>query len=107
MIDPVTAMSLGIKPGAVDPLKSSATGAVQSMKAEGAVSFADTLANMGTSTIDGLSKAEALSMDALRGNATTREVADAVMKAEQSLQVAIAVRDKVVTAYLEISRMSI
>jgi flagellar hook-basal body complex protein FliE len=29
------------------------------------------------------------------------------MSAEQSLQTAIAVRDKVVSAYLEISRMSI
>jgi flagellar hook-basal body complex protein FliE len=41
------------------------------------------------------------------GNADTRQVVDAVMQAEQALQASIAVRDKIVTAYLEISRMSI
>ena len=35
------------------------------------------------------------------------QVVDAVMNAEQSLQTAIAIRDKVVTAYLEIARMPI
>jgi flagellar hook-basal body complex protein FliE len=34
-------------------------------------------------------------------------VADAVMSAEQSLQAAVAIRDKLVQAYLEISRMQI
>ena len=37
----------------------------------------------------------------------TREAVDAVMNAEQSLQAAIAIRDKVVSAYLEISRIQI
>jgi flagellar hook-basal body complex protein FliE len=36
-----------------------------------------------------------------------RSVVDAVMSAEQSLQAAVAIRDKIVTAYLEISRMAI
>jgi flagellar hook-basal body complex protein FliE len=38
---------------------------------------------------------------------STRDVVDAIMTAEQSLQTATAIRDKMVTAYLEIARMQI
>ena len=48
-----------------------------------------------------------MSLAALKGEADTREVVDAVMSAEQTLQTAIAIRDKIVTAYLEVSRMAI
>ncbi|HEX7075271.1 MAG TPA: flagellar hook-basal body complex protein FliE [Hyphomicrobiaceae bacterium] len=58
-------------------------------------------------TVAQLENAEKLSIQALRGDAEIREVVDAVMAAEQTLQAAIAIRDKIVTAYLEISRMSI
>ena len=47
-------------------------------------------------------------MKALQGgDVSTREVVDSVMSAERSLQAAIAIRDKIVTAYLEVSRMAI
>lgn len=58
-------------------------------------------------TVGAMHKAESVSLDALHGKAETREAVDAVMNAEQSLQAAIAIRDKIVTAYLEISRMAI
>ncbi|MDN2566602.1 flagellar hook-basal body complex protein FliE [Aquibium sp. A9E412] len=70
-------------------------------------SFETLLAQAVEGTVSGLERAETLSMRALQGEADTREVVDAVMSAEQSLQAAIAVRDKIVTAYLEISRMAI
>ena len=54
-----------------------------------------------------LQQAEQLSAKALQGDGDMRDVVDAVMSAEQSLQTAIAIRDKIVTAYLEISRMAI
>jgi flagellar hook-basal body complex protein FliE len=75
--------------------------------AGGATSFAEALGEAATRTIGSLDKAEAMSMQALQGEVQTREVVDAVMNAEQSLQAAIAIRDKIVTAYLEISRMAI
>ena len=53
------------------------------------------------------SNAEQVSVKALQGDADAREVVDAVMSAEQSLQAAVAIRDKIVSAYLEISRMAI
>jgi flagellar hook-basal body complex protein FliE len=54
-----------------------------------------------------LKTAEATSIAGMRGQASVQQVVDAVMSAEQTLQGAIAIRDKVVTAYLELSRMSI
>jgi len=59
------------------------------------------------STVNNLQQAEQLSVKALQGDGDMRAVVDAVMSAEQSLQAAVAIRDKIVTAYLEISRMAI
>jgi len=70
-------------------------------------SFADALQASVANTVGRLEQAETLSIAAIRGEAETREVVDAVMSAEQSLQAAIAIRDKVVQAYLEVSRMQI
>ncbi|WP_265519433.1 flagellar hook-basal body complex protein FliE [Nitratireductor luteus] len=69
--------------------------------------FAAMLSDLATSTVTRLESAEQLSVKALQGEADTRQVVDAVMSAEQSLQAAIAIRDKIVTAYLEVSRMAI
>ena len=46
-------------------------------------------------------------MDGMLGKATTREVVEAVMSADQTLQTAMAFRDKIVSAYLEIVKMPI
>ncbi|TDH38262.1 flagellar hook-basal body complex protein FliE [Pseudohoeflea suaedae] len=70
-------------------------------------SFSDVLQSLGTGVIDNLKGAEAQSFAAVKGEADTRQVVDALMSAEQSLQTAIAIRDKLVTAYLEVSRMQI
>jgi flagellar hook-basal body complex protein FliE len=70
-------------------------------------SFADVMGNMAAEMTSSLKQSEAASLQGIRGEANTREVVDAVMQAEQSLQTAIAIRDKVVSAYLEIARMPI
>lgn len=70
--------------------------------------LAQALSNAASSTITTLQNADQVSMKALQGgDVSTREVVDSVMSAERSLQTAIAIRDKIVTAYLEISRMAI
>jgi flagellar hook-basal body complex protein FliE len=56
------------------------------------------------STIKG---GEAAAISGIQGKASTQKVVEAIMSAEQSLQVAISVRDKVVQAYQEIGRMAI
>ncbi|OBQ77956.1 flagellar hook-basal body complex protein FliE [Mesorhizobium sp. WSM3873] len=70
-------------------------------------SFAEALSQAATKTVNTLQNAEQMSIQALKGDADTRQVADAVLSAQQALQTTIAIRDKVVSAYLEISRMSI
>ena len=55
----------------------------------------------------GLKVAEGQVFAAVRGEVATRDVVDALMTAEQSLQTAVAIRDKLVTSYLEIARMQI
>lgn len=70
-------------------------------------SFADALGDTALATIGKLQAAEQASFKGMQGGLETREVVDAVMSAEQSLQAAIAIRDKIVSSYLEISRMQI
>lgn len=69
--------------------------------------FGSVLANLITGTIDTVKASEATSAAGVRGQASVQQVVEAVMAAEQSLQSSLAVRDKIVQAYLEISRMQI
>lgn len=69
--------------------------------------FGTALATATQNAVGVLQKAEGVSLQALQGDVETREVVDAVMNAEQTLQAAIAIRDKIVSSYLEVSRMQI
>jgi flagellar hook-basal body complex protein FliE len=71
------------------------------------VDFAATLRDIASSTAQALGTAEQMSVAGLQGKASAREVVDAVMHAEQTLQTAIALRDKTVAAIQEITRMAI
>jgi len=71
-------------------------------------SLAQAISNAAGNTVGTLQRADQVSMTALQGgDVTAREVVDSVMSAERSLQTAIAIRDKIVTAYLEVTRMAI
>ena len=72
-----------------------------------ASTFAEALNQAATKTVNTLQHAEQASIQALKGDVDTRQVVDAVMGAQQALQTTIAIRDKIVSAYLEVSRMSI
>ncbi len=108
MIQPVT--RVGIAPaGATDlgatppvPVARDVTGA-----AHGDVDFASLVGQAVADLAHKLRGAEVTSIAGVRGEASLQEVVETVMSAEQSLQSAIAVRDKIVSAYLEISRMAI
>jgi flagellar hook-basal body complex protein FliE len=75
--------------------------------ADAGSSFVAMLTRAAGDAIGTLQQAEQVSVQALQGEADIRQVVDAVMSAEQSLQAAVAIRDKIVTAYLEVSRMAI
>jgi flagellar hook-basal body complex protein FliE len=70
-------------------------------------SFSSMLGEATGRVADNLQQAEQLSLKALQGEGDMRAIVDAVMSAEQSLQAAVAIRDKIVSAYLEVSRMAI
>jgi flagellar hook-basal body complex protein FliE len=72
-----------------------------------AVDFGAMLGQLAASAAGAVKTAETMSLAGVRGQASVQQVVEAVMAAEQTLQGAIAVRDKVVSAYLELSRMSI
>jgi flagellar hook-basal body complex protein FliE len=92
-----TDMGTGLFQGGAAPLAGTDIG----------TSFAEALSQAASKTVGTLQNAEQVSIQALKGDADTRQVVDAVMSAQQALQTTIAIRDKVVSAYLEISRMGI
>ncbi len=69
--------------------------------------FGAMMADIANSMVTDIRRGEQMSMQGLKGEASTQEVVEAVMSAERSLQTALAIRDKIVTAYLEVSRMTI
>jgi flagellar hook-basal body complex protein FliE len=79
------------------------TGALDGASAD----FTAMLGDLMTNAAATVKHAEAASIAGIKGQASVQQVVEAVMSAEQNLQGAIAVRDKVVSAYLELSRMQI
>jgi flagellar hook-basal body complex protein FliE len=74
---------------------------------EAGVDFGAVLSQLAADAASTIRNAEALSVAGIQGRAPVQQVVEAVMSAEQTLQGAIAIRDKVVGAYLELSRMQI
>lgn len=81
------------------------SGAVASSASSG--DFAAVLGQAMQGVAQSVQSAETVSMEAMKGQADIREVVDAVMAAERQMTAATAIRDKITTAYLEISRMAI
>ncbi|MGE4529556.1 MAG: flagellar hook-basal body complex protein FliE [Rhodospirillaceae bacterium] len=69
--------------------------------------FADMIKDNLTEAVDAGKKSEQMSLLALQGKADLREVVNAVANAETALQTVVAVRDRVLSAYQEILKMSI
>lgn len=98
--------------GAINPIALGGTSAAAATTpptatAASGSSFGSVLAQGLNNGIGNMRQAEQMAVDALQGKADMREVVDTVMSAEQSLQAAVAIRDKIVSAYLEVSRMAI
>lgn len=69
--------------------------------------FEKILNGLGANAFDALRTGESTAIAAIDGKATTQQAVMATMEAEKSLQAALAIRDKIVNAFLEISRMQI
>jgi flagellar hook-basal body complex protein FliE len=79
----------------------------QTAAATGGTGFGDMMAKLGTEAVGNVQHAEALSVDGMSGGADVQKVVQSVMSAQESLQTALAIRDKAVAAFQEVSRMSI
>lgn len=108
MIDPTQGMAgVGaVRPGG-DGLSTAAAHASKSAAGASASGLAEDFADLLQRSVDAVTRGEQVGYTGVVGGAPTHEVVQAVMEAERSLQTALAVRNKVVEAYLEISRMQI
>ena len=70
-------------------------------------SFGSMLASLGNQAVESIRASEATSVAALQGQASVQEVVMKTLAAEQSLQAAIAVRDKLVSALNNLTQMQI
>ncbi|PTM40686.1 flagellar hook-basal body complex protein FliE [Bosea sp. 124] len=69
--------------------------------------FGSVFAGVAQNFVDNLQQGEAQAVAGVQGKAAVQDVVQAVMSAEQSLQLAMAMRDKVVAAYQEFIHMAI
>jgi flagellar hook-basal body complex protein FliE len=70
-------------------------------------SFSDVLSSFATNASNTLRQGEAAAIAGVQGAMPVQQVVEQVMAAERTLQTVIGVRDKAVSAFLEISRMQI
>ena len=100
---PLITSAVGSLFGASGPTASTSTAAT------GAAgdSFSSLLASFSNDTMSAMSTGESMSIAGIQGKATTQSVVEAVMSAQEKLQTALAVRDKAVAAFQDVTRMSI
>ena len=96
-----------LPPIVVSPTQTNPLAATTGVANTAGSDFAKMLGDVAARSIDTMAKAETTSISALQGKASLQQVVDAVTGAEQTLQTALAVRDKAVAAWLDISRMTI
>lgn len=96
------ASSLPVAGANIAPGAGSVTGS-----SDAGVDFGTMLTQLASNAASVVRQAEATSIAGIQGTATVQQVVESVMAAEQTLQGAVAIRDKVVAAYLELSRMQI
>ena len=70
-------------------------------------SFEQALGQALGSAIDTLKTGEAVAIQGVEGAAAPMKVVEAVMDAQRSLQSVLAIRDKIVTAWQDVTRMAI
>ncbi|SDR61191.1 flagellar hook-basal body complex protein FliE [Rhizobiales bacterium GAS113] len=107
MISAISPIITGIVPAS--PLESVGPGpaAVSATPGAGTSNFGDMLAQVTHDAVSTLKAGEAAAISGIEGHASVQHVVEAVMSAQTTLQTAVAVRDKVISAYQDISRMAI
>ena len=91
----------------VDPFASPASPSATSPSAGSGTTFENALSQVFASATDALKQGESAAIQGIQGTMPATKVVDAVLGAQRSLQAALAVRDKAVAAFQELSRMNI
>ncbi len=65
------------------------------------------MADMANQTVSSLKTSEDMAIKGIQGQAPVQDVVQAVMTAQTSLQTAMAIRDKAISAYQDLTRMTI
>jgi flagellar hook-basal body complex protein FliE len=108
MIDAISSISSAISgPGAVTGTQFTEGLSQPRVSSVPGADFARVFADLSSDAISTMKNGEAMAISGIQGKASVQSVVQAVLSAEQTLQSALAVRDKVVAAYQEISRMAI
>ncbi len=92
---------------AVHGLTTAAPAATSAGSATAGADFGSVLAQASGDALKTMKSAEAASMAGLEGKASVSQVVDSVMSAQRTLQTTLAIRDKAVAAYQQISQMQI
>jgi flagellar hook-basal body complex protein FliE len=98
------APSLG---AAASSAATAATSAASTATATGGADFGSIMSQVSGDAVKKLKAAEATSVSGIEGKASTQDVVQSVMSAQESLQTALAIRDKAVSAFQDITKMSI
>jgi len=83
------------------------TGTAQAGHQAPGTDFGSVFANISQNFVENLQQGEAAAINGVQGKAAVQDVVQAVMSAEQSLTLAMAMRDKVVSAYQQFAQMPI
>ena len=100
-------MIAALLPLAANALQAVTTSAPPAAAATGGAGFGEVMAQASGEVLSSLKTAESTSMAGIEGKASVQQVVDSVMSAERTLQTGIAIRDKAVAAYQQISQMQI
>lgn len=83
------------------------TARVSAPQSTAGTDFTKVMSDVASEAVNTMKTGEASAISGINGNQSVQQVVNSIMTAEQALQTAIAVRDKLVNAYTEISRMAI
>jgi flagellar hook-basal body complex protein FliE len=102
-IDPLSSLSSFSPLGTAQPKKPLASSA-QSVNSG---DFSSVLSDLAKQTTSTLKAGEDTAIRGIQGQAAVQDVVQSVMQAQTSLQTAIALRDKIISAYQDLIRMPI
>lgn len=108
MISSVTALAgMFDRTSGVTEVRGAAPAAAAAAGGATGASFADIMGQMASSGIESVKAAEAASISGIQGKVGVQKVVEAVLTAEQNVQIVLALREKLVSAYQEVARSTI